>query len=211
VQAKRIYILGGSNGKEMAPFDSERWGVNATCIGLQVDVSFHLHDLLKPEKYFMTGTERKKQANFEPFLGYVKFTNHPVYSIKTYEGFPSIMSFPYKELCEFFDTNYFSNSFCYMIAFALYRGYKEIHTYGVNFTFAEEYTHERPGVEFWIAMAHARGVRLGKEFRIFGEYSHLLRHKDKVNYSYEDKPWYTPEPLPHYRVSKWAELQERAI
>jgi hypothetical protein len=205
---KRVYIIGGSNGKEICPADAERWGVNATCIGMQVDLSFHLHDLMHVEKYSMTGTRGSKPADFAPFLGYVKFKNHPTYSIKEYEGFPSIMRYPYEEICDYFQTNYFSNSFCYMIAFALWKGYDEIHTYGVNFILADEYADERPGVEFWIAMAHSRGVRLGKEFRMIGEYSRLLRHPRGVNYSFEDKPWYTPEPVPFYRVATWAELHE---
>lgn len=209
--SKRVYILGGADGKQLAPYDAERWGCNATCIGLEVDVSFHLHDLMHPEKYSITGTRGTKQADFAPFLAYTKFKNHPVYSIKTYEGFPSIMRYPYEDVCEYFGTNRFSNSFCYMIAFALYLGYDEIHTYGVNFIMADEYTEEIPGVEFWLGMAHARGVRLGKEFRIFGDYSRLLRHKNGVNYSFEDKPWYEPEPVPHYRVATWAELGDRAV
>jgi hypothetical protein len=208
----RVYIIGGANGKELCPYDSERWGVNATCIGTLVDVSFHLHDLMHEERYFITGTKQQKQADFLPFLGYVKFKNHPVFSVKTYEGFPSIQRYPYEEVCEFFGTNYFTNSICYLIAFALYKGYKEIHTYGVNFTMADEYMDEIPGVAFWIAMAHSRGVRFGKEFQMTAEYSQLMKHPGGKNYAFEDKPFYIPGGVPRYEVAKWAEIMEsRAI
>lgn len=209
--SKRIYIIGGANGKELAPYDAERWGVNATCIGIECDMSFHMHDLNHQERYFMTGTNKQKGADFAPFLAYVKFKNHPVLSIHEYPDLPSIKAYPYKEVCDFFGTNYFSDSVCYMIAYALYKGYEEIHTYGVNLILANEYTEERPGLEFWLGMAHARGVRMGKEFKIIGDLNTLFQLPGRVNYAYEEKLWYEPEKPPRWEPIPWAQIGDRAI
>lgn len=210
LQTRRVYLLGGGNGGEICPYDNERWGVNATCIGKEVDLSFHLHNLARPDKYYITGTNRRQNADFTPFLSYVKLANHPVFSIKEYEGFPSIKRYPYEDVVDFFGTNYFSNSLCYMLALAIMKGYKEIHMYGMNFLMADEYVAEIPGVMFWIAMAHSRGIRIGKEFRIIGDLSKLLKLPGNINYAFEQKLMYLPEPVPRYAVCSDEDLR-RAI
>ena len=185
----------------MAPFDGERWGVNATIIGLPVHLSFHLHDLEKQENYRITGTNGEKTADFEPFLSYVKFTNHPVLSIKEYPDFPSIKRYPYEEICDYFHTNYFSNSICYMIAYALWKGYPNIECYGFNFLMSAEYAHELSATHFWLGIAHER-LGLGKGFKLIGNFSQLLKCKDgnsgmmNVSYSFHEPLRYRPEKIP---------------
>lgn len=192
----KLILLGGGLGKQFAPYDGERWGVNGTCIGLPVHKSFHLHDLEHQEKYFVTGTDKTENIDFSPFLSYVKFTGHPVLSVKEYPDFPSIKRYPYEAICEYFDTNYFSNSFCYMIAYALWEGYTNIECYGFNFLMAGEYIEELPGVHFWLAIAHSRGLRMGKEFKIYGNMSKLFSLPERKNYSFEENLTHLPIPIP---------------
>jgi hypothetical protein len=197
----KLYLIGGGDGKKDAPFDGERWGVNATCLGVPVNLSFHIHDLEHPELYRITGTT-DKQADFEPFLSYVKMTNHPVLSMKEYPDFPSIKAYPYEEVCDFFNTNFFSNSICYMLAYALFRGYKDITLYGFNFALANEYKDELPGMHYWLGVANAMGLIPGKNFRILGNHSSIFHCVDgnskkyRVSYSYGEPLRYVPEELP---------------
>jgi hypothetical protein len=201
ISLPKLMLLGGGHGKWAAPYDGERWGVNATCLGLPVHMSFHLHDLEHEEKYTITGTGGKKQAEFAPFLSYIKFTNHPVLSIREYPDFPSIKRYPYEEICDYFHTNFFSNSSCYMIAYALWKGYQQIECYGYNFLMSGEYDYELPGLHFWLGIAHDR-LGLGKGFRIIGDASRVLCNKDgnsglrNVSYSFHEPLNYRPEPVP---------------
>lgn len=207
----KLYILGGGYGKKFAPYDGERWGVNATCLGLPVHKSFHIHDLEHPELYRITGTEDKK-ADFDPFLSYVKFTNHPVFSMKEYPAFPSIKAYPYEEVCDFFHTNFFSNSFCYMMAYALYEGYQDISLYGFNFALAKEYRDEFPGFHYWLGRAEERGIIAGENFHIYGVRSAMYHCIDgnsglyRTSYSYGEPLRYVPEELPLTIKPYWGAL-----
>ena len=206
----KLHLIAGGAGRNLAPYDGERWGVNATCIGVPVHVSFHLHDLEHPEWYRMTGTD--KPAFFEPFLSYCKMLNHPAFSLREYPDFPSIKKFPYEELCDHYHTNFFSNSICYMLAYAAYLGYPEINMWGVNFALSKEYQDELPGVHYWLGRLEQMGYVAGENLRIFG-YGSSMYHcldgnskKFRVSYSYGEPISYVPEDVlvntkPYYGVA----------
>lgn len=203
----KVHLIAGGVGKNQAPFDGERWGVNATCIGVPVHLSFHIHDLEHPELYRVTGTD--EHPNFEPFLSYCKFMNHPAFSMREYPDFPSIQRFPYEELCDHFHTNYFSNSICYMMAYAMYKGYQDISMWGVNFALAHEYQDELPAVHYWLGRLAEHGYIAGENFHIYGMKSSMFHCIDgnsrlfRTSYSYGEPLWYVPEEVaiktvPHY-------------
>jgi len=66
--------------------------------------------------------------------------------------------YPFEKICKMFGTDYFSDTICYMLAYALYLDYKDIRMYGADF--AQEYTSEKGGVEYWIGYLRGRGVRV---------------------------------------------------
>jgi hypothetical protein len=70
--------------------------------------------------------------------------------------------YPYEEIANWFDTDYFTDSTCYEIAYAMYHDYERIEFYGVEFVHApSEETdglNERLGVEYWLGRAHQRGI-----------------------------------------------------
>lgn len=200
--ASKLYLIGGGIGKHEAPFDGMRWGVNATCLGIPVHMSFHMHDLENSDQYRVTGTQGKKRIDFSPFLSYVKFMEHPVLSIKEYPSFPSITKYPYETICEYFHTNYFSNSLCYMLAYALWKGYGDISLYGFNFILSDEYKDELPGVHFWLGVATSMGLIPGKTLKVFGNMSSLFHCVDgntrayRASYTINEPLWYVPKELP---------------
>jgi len=66
--------------------------------------------------------------------------------------------YPFEKIRKKFGTDYFSDTICYMIAYALYLDYNEIRMYGADLS--EEYREEKGGVEYWVGYARGRGVRV---------------------------------------------------
>lgn len=69
-------------------------------------------------------------------------------------------NYPLNTIIEKFKTNYFNNSIAYMIAYALYKGYKQINLWGVDIEKRSEYEFERPCVLYWIGIARGYGVQV---------------------------------------------------
>lgn len=68
--------------------------------------------------------------------------------------------YPLGAIKEKFDTSYFNNSIAYMIAYAIWAGYKQINLWGVDIEKASEYEFERPCVLYWIGIAKAMDVKI---------------------------------------------------
>jgi len=58
------------------------------------------------------------------------------------------------------EINNFSSSIDYALALGIYLGYEEIELYGMPMRTGEEYTHQRPGLAFWVGLAAGRGVNI---------------------------------------------------
>ena len=70
----------------------------------------------------------------------------------------TLASYPLQDIQKEYDTNYFSSSIAYMIAYALYTGAKTINVYGVDMEHDTEYRYQRPCLAYWIGFAKAKGV-----------------------------------------------------
>ena len=62
---------------------------------------------------------------------------------------------------------YFSSTFCYALALAIYKGYDEIEIHGVEMETDTEYRYQRDGVTFWIGLAVGRGISVRPFMKIF--------------------------------------------
>ena len=82
---------------------------------------------------------------------------------------------------------YFTSSAPYMIALALHEGYERIEIYGFEMSSAEEYSYQKPCMEFWLGIAvgkiGAENVYLPPECKLLGETTKL--------YGYDKIPGYT--------------------
>ena len=74
-------------------------------------------------------------------------------------GFP-IEIYPIDEILARFKTRFFSNTICYMIAYALYHGYEKIWFFGMDMMPRTCYLQEKGGVEFWMGVALGMGVEV---------------------------------------------------
>jgi hypothetical protein len=66
--------------------------------------------------------------------------------------------YPLADVIRFFNSRYFTSSIAYMLALAIYRGYKKIVLIGIDMEVQSEYEFERPCVAYWIGQADARGI-----------------------------------------------------
>jgi len=118
-------------------------------------------------------------------------------------------SYPLKQIMRKFETNYFSDTICYMIAYAVHMwtekkrgkfqlkegGRHRLELYGVDMaTFdvggAGEYQLEKGGVEFWIGLARGIGIEVW-----IAEGSQLLRTITGHPYGYKYWNWDDLDPF----------------
>ena len=167
----KLIIVGKGNGWWDAPKEGEVWGINEVCIKHPCTRVFDMHDL---------GVGYDNHLPKQLLLQTVVNRNIPLISIKKYEGIATSEVYPLEEVEQRFDTSYFSNGICYMVALALYEGYTDIQFYGVNMHgTAERFKDERPCVEWWLGIAKGMGVKV-----TINKESSLLRTYDGKKYGY---------------------------
>lgn len=67
--------------------------------------------------------------------------------------------YPLDKIIDHFDSRYFMCSFAYMIALAMYLGYKEIHMYGVNMLMLDDLS-QKYNCDYWLGKAEESGIKL---------------------------------------------------
>jgi len=77
-----------------------------------------------------------------------------------YENTMNQDNFPLGDVVLKFDSEYFTSSVSYMIAFAIFHEYEEINIYGVDMSSKDEYINQRGSVMYWIGYARAKGIKV---------------------------------------------------
>lgn len=135
---KELILLGTEPSSVECPYDHEVWGVNRVYkFAKRIDRLFCIGSVDELEDI------REYQAE----LGFdiVDTSNYPIYKVMDY-----------------FQTDYFSDTVCYMMALALIEGYERIYLYGVDML--GEYAVERNGVEYWVGRAIGKGAQVINTF-----------------------------------------------
>lgn len=158
VKKKRVDIVGfAPSTRDLAHFnnpDYEIWVLNEyfsilpSCGANNITRWFELH-------------QRETVLNSSRAVGYLdrlKASTMPIMMVKQYEDIPMSEAYPLDDIIKSLDTDYFTNSISYMVAYAIYLGYEEIGIYGVDMAQEEEYARERPSVEYFIGYARAKGI-----------------------------------------------------
>jgi len=170
---RKIAIVGSGSG----------WNLLSPKTNLTI---YALNDFIKTEKFgvkpdvlfIMDVLDEKPQIvsgfdNLGEVIQRINKMKIPFIAPYKYEEIPLSEPFPINKCVEVFGMPYFSNTICYMIAYALLSGAEEIHIYGVNQVSSHEYTEERGAVEYWIGLANGMGV----EVSINGDKSQLMKFK----------------------------------
>jgi hypothetical protein len=156
----RVNIIGCAPGWTEAPYDTgARWGINDNHkVVDKLDLIFDCHNL----KRVMKGKERLGRRSIEEVrkhLKLVKKNGIPMFSTTEFKNIPNIKRYPVEDVIKRFGSDYFASGADYAIAYAVYKGYKEIHLYGILMTVSDERFHQKPSVEHWGGVAIGSGVK----------------------------------------------------
>lgn len=191
-KGKSVSIIGTGDGFDECPFTTdEAWG-----IGKMVTYSMdHKHrslaeDYHKKFTLLFNMDEISRMKTFYdplhkrgvPMDEYIERLNKhgaPTVTSICHPELTNCEPFPFKEVVEQFGNAYFSNSICYMLAYALYHEVSRMELWGVNQVGMIEYLQEKAAVEFWIGLALGMGVPV-----MVGGPSRLLHLDKNVLYGY---------------------------
>jgi hypothetical protein len=195
---KSCAIVGFAPTWQQTPWDDrnlELWGMNALHrVAGERNWSrwYQLHDI-----------ELGHGKNDYDHLGWLRAQKDiPIFMweehIAKYE-IPNAVPYPKQEILDFFDTDYFTNTVSWMLAHAIYEGYKNIQVYGVDMAQdsvlqgQSEYSYQRPSCEFFMGWARGAGIDL-----------YLPPESDLLKTPY----LYGAERGDHFRVKMEARLKE---
>ena len=94
------------------------------------------------------------------YLDWYKNATIPIYMQRHFDEIPASVEYPLAEMVRHFGRQYFKSTLDYMIALALFEGFTEIHIYGVNMAVGEEYSVQKPSMEYWLGRAEGMGVKI---------------------------------------------------
>jgi hypothetical protein len=157
VKKNKCFIVGFASSWKQTPWndeDAEIWCCNEFYKLLEkekndvvVDRWFEMHNPDSPSK---NNPEHRKFLQECPI---------PLYMQQKSPEFPNSVEYPIKEIIRKLNSTYFTNQISYMIALAIYEGFKEIHVYGVDMATDSEYQSQRPSCEFWLGLARGLGIK----------------------------------------------------
>lgn len=130
---------------------------------LNIDRLFELHPIwmLKKPWYSL-------HAEHWEWLRRVRH-HYPVYMVEAHPDVHNSRRYPLEQICERFLSRlsradepvaYFTSSFCYMIALALYEGFDRIECYGFEMGSDTEYVYQKAAAEFWLGIALGLGKKV---------------------------------------------------
>ena len=162
---KSVILFGMGATRTQCPFDTETWGLNTSHIIIynmqgRLDKLFFCHALYDyPTLYGRTG------ARFNPLIwnwhlidGLAKM-GVDVISLHKIKGVQARL-YPLKRIIRKFGSDFFTDTVCYMLAYAIDKGYEEIKMYGIDMADKQEFAWEKGGIEYWIGFARAKGIKV---------------------------------------------------
>ena len=203
---KNVMILGLAASWKLAPLEGECWGITGTVTARRVDRVFDMHEVTWDKEHWLEhyrtwiGPYKTDQQMIDKAvirwhgmqheLEVVKKLGVPFYSVRTYPDMPSSVAYPIKEVVAHFDDDYFSSSFDYAIALAIYEEYDRIDIYGCNMSASDEYVYQRPSFSYWLGIAKGLGIA----FKVHGN-TELMKTSRNLMYGYN-----TPRREPNVQV-----------
>lgn len=149
-RSKRVAIIGAGLSRDDAPYDDpewEIWGCNEMSIE-RADRWWELHPM---------------DVQNERELEWLWDCKQPVYVLRQTKCVPKGIVYPLNKICDALKTEaYFTCTFAYEIALALYEGFTTIGLWGCNLPMGSprERMFETRCVEWWIGFAQGRGVEV---------------------------------------------------
>jgi hypothetical protein len=150
---EKLAIVGFAPTWNQTPFKDEKldiWACNEFyLVGPRIDVLFELHS-----RHEIENKVRNKEH-----LTWLQAATIPVFMTQHFDDIPNSIPFPKDEIVAKFGS-YFTNTISWQIALAIALGYKEIYLYGINMANDDEYTSQRPSVEYFVGLARGLGIKV---------------------------------------------------
>jgi hypothetical protein len=163
---KSVIIYGLGASRAFCPFDDEVWAVNTAYAPIyqargRLDKLFLGHDLqpyptLVGQDMAVRGFRYEDWgwnyiASLSRYIDVIAFRKVPNVKVRIY---------PRRRIIDKFQTEFFTDTFCYMIAYAIDKNYTDIRIYGIDMNDKEEYCWEKGGIEYWIGYARGKGIKV---------------------------------------------------
>ncbi len=125
---------------------------------LDCDLVFHMDDVRIQE----IRASAAPASNIAGLLKWIKKSPVPVVTSRAHPDYPALVEFPLEDVLNHLGHDYFNSTAAYAIAFAIHTGATKISVFGMDFTYPnlEHAEKGRACVEFWLGVAHARGIEL---------------------------------------------------
>lgn len=135
----------------------------------KMDRVFEIHDwdYLNSKNF---EEQYKKEGEAIGYLAWLKSEKETVLVMQEERPeVPNVQPYPLEEICqEFLSTitrggkinRYFTSTFDYMLALALYEDYERVKIYGVEQASNTEYIYQREGTAFWLGVATGRRMKI---------------------------------------------------
>lgn len=195
-------------------FADEIWSMNHAFKVLgdklpRLDLLLEIH----PEDWF----RRKELTSSEEYWAWLQQPHSfPIYMIEKHPLIPASVKYPLDEVNRALFggkfhlrtgemIKFYSSSFSYLLALAIYQGFKRVELYGLEMATGTEYAYQYPGGAFMTGVAVGRGVEV-----VVPEQSMFCRAR---LYGYENVPYVDRDKVGLYRefyVKRVAELEGAA-
>lgn len=135
----------------------EVWAINSISGVIYHDKCF----MMDPPSRFFDSPNAGKQTNIMVDRLKAKL-GVPIFSCTTDKRCPDVVEYPLQEVLQKTKYAYLNNTVAYSIAFAIAQEVKEIHLYGIDFTYSNVAFAEagRGCCEFWLAIAISKGIKV---------------------------------------------------
>lgn len=190
-------------------FDKERseniadevWAINSMAFIIKNDMAVMMDDAKELEGRRAAYAERIKKE-----LG-----NHPILTSRAYPDYPQMIQYPLADVLSEFQYQYFNGSVAYALAYALWRGYRNIVIYGCDYMYDHKpgvYERGRGCLEFWIAVGSERGAQIG-----VAKSSTLMDSNNLRFYGYREQPMFDvekgPRGKPLVKFKQWVKEEPK--
>lgn len=157
----------------------------------KIDLGFEIHPI-----------EVMKKIAHENMIDYNKFdcpilvqdANDPIAK----ELIKKPITFPLQEVLDYGGVEFYTSTFCYMIVYAAFKGYKDVKLSKILLSSGGEYFLERPGIEYWIEKLTQReniNFHFDEDCELFAS---------KVLYGYKQRP--NIYKMKSFKKHLWAKL-----
>lgn len=134
----------------------EVWGINALGDVMRCERVYHMDDVRVQERR----AEHLPESNIAHMTKWLRTHPGPIYTCHLEPGYPGLVAYPLEAVVHNTGMAYFNSTVAYAVAHAIHEGVTRISLFGCDFTYANAHSAEkgRACVEFWVALARARGI-----------------------------------------------------